>query len=159
MKTTVKTVATVGAVGLVLLLNTAAPAQERPQANRLGALQTKPDIDRFVTFPFPTELVSASTGQRIAWVLDDKGVRNVWAAEGPAWTPKQLTTFTDDDGQAITQLAFAPGANLESAKLGVLVASGVAALLAYALGRIVLPANRTVAAELTPAQAEASTEA
>jgi len=57
--------------------------------------QSKPEaVDRFVTFPFPTELVSAPGGQRIAWVLEDKGVRNVWGAEGPAWAPKQLTTFT-----------------------------------------------------------------
>ena len=67
----------------------------------------KPEpVDRFVTFPFPTDLVSAASGQRIAWVLNEKGVRNVWAAEGPAWTPKQLTTFTEDDGQDLTQLAF-----------------------------------------------------
>lgn len=65
-------------------------------------------VDRFVTFPFPTDLVSAPSGQRIAWVLEEKGARNVWAAEGPAWTPKQLTTFTEDDGQALTQLAFTP---------------------------------------------------
>jgi hypothetical protein len=68
-------------------------------------------VDRFVTFPFPSDLVSASTGQRIAWVLDDKGVRNVWGAEGPAWTAKQLTTFMDDDGQDLSQLAFAPDGN------------------------------------------------
>jgi dipeptidyl aminopeptidase/acylaminoacyl peptidase len=68
-------------------------------------------VDRFVTFPFPTELVSAASGQRIAWVLDDHGVRNVWGASGPAWEPKQLTTFTEDDGQALTQLAFTPDGN------------------------------------------------
>jgi hypothetical protein len=67
-----------------------------------AAAQSGPQpVDRFVTFPFPTELVSASTGQRIAWVLNEKGIRNVWAAEGPAWTPKQLTAFTDDDGPAV----------------------------------------------------------
>ncbi len=63
-------------------------------------------VDRFVTFPFPTELVTATTGQRMAWVLEDHGVRNVWAAEGPSWTPRQLTSFTEDDGQALTQLGF-----------------------------------------------------
>ena len=71
--------------------------------------QTNPQqVDRFVTFPFPTDLVSASAGQRIAWVMNEKGVRNVWAAEGPAWAPKQLTGFTADDGQDLTQLGFTP---------------------------------------------------
>lgn len=70
-------------------------------------------VDRFVAFPFPTDLVSASTGQRIAWVLNEQGVRNVWGAEGPSWTPKPLTAFTADDGQDLTQLAFTPdGAQL-----------------------------------------------
>jgi hypothetical protein len=55
--------------------------------------------------------VSAAAGQRIAWVLDDKGVRNVWGADGPSWTPKQLTSFSDDDGNAITQLGFTPDGN------------------------------------------------
>jgi len=63
-------------------------------------------VDRFVTFPFPTELVAAPTGQRIAWVLEDHGARNVYAAEGPGWQPKRLTSFTEDDGQDLTQLAF-----------------------------------------------------
>jgi dipeptidyl aminopeptidase/acylaminoacyl peptidase len=58
--------------------------------------------------PFPTELVAARAGQRAAWVLFERGVRNVWGAEGPAWTPHRLTAFQDDDGQELTQLAFTP---------------------------------------------------
>jgi len=72
------------------------------------AQSTPQPVDRFVSFPFPTDLVSAPAGQRIGWVLNEKGVRNVWGAEGPAWTPKQLTAFRDDDGQDLTQLAFTP---------------------------------------------------
>jgi dipeptidyl aminopeptidase/acylaminoacyl peptidase len=88
----------------------ALPAAFLLLASGLPALaQSNPQpVDPFVTFPFPTNLVSASAGQRIAWVLKEKGVRNVWAAEGPAWAPKQLTAFTADDGQDLTQLAFTP---------------------------------------------------
>src|SRR5690349_6427165 len=82
-------------LGASTLLATSASAQSRSHP-----------VDRFVTFPFPTELVAAATGTRIAWVLDDHGAHNVWGAEAPAWEPKQLTTFTADDGQALTQLAF-----------------------------------------------------
>jgi hypothetical protein len=63
-------------------------------------------IDPIAAFPFPTELVTACTGQRMARVLEDHGVRNVWAAEGPSWRPRQLTTFSLDDGLALTQLTF-----------------------------------------------------
>jgi NhaA family Na+:H+ antiporter len=57
----------------------------------------------------------------------------------------------------IASLAFPTGANLETAKIGILVGSGVAAVLAYALGRITLPWSSAGAA-VTAAEAEASTE-
>jgi NhaA family Na+:H+ antiporter len=38
----------------------------------------------------------------------------------------------------IAHLAFGAGANLETSKVGILVASGTAALLAYVLGRVIL---------------------
>jgi dipeptidyl aminopeptidase/acylaminoacyl peptidase len=53
-------------------------------------------------------LVSAPHADRIAWVRNVKGVRNVWVAQGPAFTPKQATQFTEDDGQELTQLTFSP---------------------------------------------------
>jgi len=68
-------------------------------------------VGQVTTFPFPTELVTAPSGQRMAWVLEDHGVRNVWAAEGPSWTPRKLTAFTEDDGQELTQLTFTADGN------------------------------------------------
>jgi dipeptidyl aminopeptidase/acylaminoacyl peptidase len=82
---------------LVVAALVAVPGRAQSQAH---------PVDKFVTFPFPTELVASATGDRIAWVLDDRGARNVWGASGPSWEPKQLTTFTKDDGQALTQLSF-----------------------------------------------------
>jgi dipeptidyl aminopeptidase/acylaminoacyl peptidase len=57
-------------------------------------------------YPFPTELVAAPTGERIAWVFDQRGVRNIWVAEGPAFSPRPLTDYTEDDGQELTDLVF-----------------------------------------------------
>jgi len=65
-------------------------------------------IDQVLAFPFPTELVAAPVGQRVAWVLSERGVRNVWGGEGPAWVPRRLTAFQQDDGLELTQLAFTP---------------------------------------------------
>jgi dipeptidyl aminopeptidase/acylaminoacyl peptidase len=59
-------------------------------------------------YPYATELASAEHGDVIAWVRDLRGVRNVWLARGPAFTPLQLTQYTEDDGQEITQLTFSP---------------------------------------------------
>jgi dipeptidyl aminopeptidase/acylaminoacyl peptidase len=59
-------------------------------------------------YPYSTELAAAERGDTIAWVRIVDGVRNVWFAHGPDFAPVQLTHYTEDDGQEITQLTFAP---------------------------------------------------
>jgi dipeptidyl aminopeptidase/acylaminoacyl peptidase len=59
-------------------------------------------------YPYATQLAAAEHADVIAWVRNVDGVRNVWLARGPAFTPLQVTHFTDDDGQEITQLTFSP---------------------------------------------------
>jgi dipeptidyl aminopeptidase/acylaminoacyl peptidase len=59
-------------------------------------------------YPYATELASAEKGDAIAWVRDVDGVRNVWFAHGPDFAAVQLTRYTEDDGQEITQLTFSP---------------------------------------------------
>jgi dipeptidyl aminopeptidase/acylaminoacyl peptidase len=59
-------------------------------------------------YPYATQLAAAERADVIAWVCNVDGVRNVWVARGPAFTPLQVTRFTDDDGQEITQLTFSP---------------------------------------------------
>jgi NhaA family Na+:H+ antiporter len=55
----------------------------------------------------------------------------------------------------IAALAFPTGTNLETSKVGILLGSGVAAVLAYGLGRMILPASSPAGA--TGADAEAPT--
>jgi dipeptidyl aminopeptidase/acylaminoacyl peptidase len=70
-------------------------------------------IDQVLSAPFPTELVASPTGNRIAWIFDSRGVRNVWVSEGPAFKSRQVTSFASDDGQEIGDLAWsADGAAL-----------------------------------------------
>ena len=57
--------------------------------------------------PFPSDLVAAPTGARIAWVIDKQGVRNIWAADGPTFTARRVTANAQDDGQEFTNLSFA----------------------------------------------------
>jgi dipeptidyl aminopeptidase/acylaminoacyl peptidase len=59
----------------------------------------------FKAYNFPTELCAAASGSKIAWALDEQGKRNVYVAEGPAFTPRKLTNFLKDDGQEITSLS------------------------------------------------------
>lgn len=66
--------------------------------------QTTP-FQSYKSYPFPTELCSSAKGAKIAWAMDELGVRNVYVAEGPAYTPKKITGFTKNDGQELTSLS------------------------------------------------------
>src|SRR5689334_2795587 len=57
------------------------------------------------SYPFPTELVASSNGARIAWGFEEAGVRNLYVGEGPDWKARQLTHYTQDDGQELTSVA------------------------------------------------------
>jgi dipeptidyl aminopeptidase/acylaminoacyl peptidase len=59
-------------------------------------------------YPYVTQLAAAERGDVIAWVRNVEGVRNIWIARGPAFTPLQVTRYTEDDGQELTQLTFSP---------------------------------------------------
>ncbi|MGA8619215.1 MAG: prolyl oligopeptidase family serine peptidase [Candidatus Sulfotelmatobacter sp.] len=77
--------------------------------------------------PFPSELVAATQGHRVAWVFDAKGVRNIWIADGPDFVHNahQVTHYSADDGQPIASLrltangktvVYALGSELNSAQ-------------------------------------------
>ena len=63
-------------------------------------------IDALMASPFPTELVAAPSGARFAWVQSVEGVRNVWIADAPDFAGRRITSYTVDDGQDLTGLAF-----------------------------------------------------
>src|ERR1700744_2443059 len=65
-------------------------------------------LDQGLCYSFLPDLASAEHADRIAWVRVVNGVRNVWIADGPAFAPHQVTQYTKDDGQEITQLTFSP---------------------------------------------------
>jgi dipeptidyl aminopeptidase/acylaminoacyl peptidase len=56
-------------------------------------------------YPFPSDLVSGPDGRTIAWVLDERGVRNVFVAKAPDYHARMVSNFSADDGQEITNLA------------------------------------------------------
>lgn len=68
-------------------------------------------IEEISGFSFPSELTAAATGNRIAWAMNEKGLRNVYVAEGPEFTPRKVTGFGEDDGQEISSLQYSPDGN------------------------------------------------
>ena len=76
----------------------------------LASAQSSFTVEQVTSSPFPSELVAAAQGSRIAWVFNAKGVRNVWVADGPdfAHSARQLTHYSADDGQPIASLRLTP---------------------------------------------------
>jgi dipeptidyl aminopeptidase/acylaminoacyl peptidase len=58
--------------------------------------------------PFPTGLTAAAKANRIAWVFNTKGERNVWIADAPEFAARQITHYQGDDGQDIFSLRLTP---------------------------------------------------
>jgi dipeptidyl aminopeptidase/acylaminoacyl peptidase len=64
-------------------------------------------IADLLSLPFSTGLQAAPAGSRAAWIVKDRGVRNVWATD-PEHGPAAVTAFGADDGQEISELALSP---------------------------------------------------
>ena len=67
-------------------------------------------IEQVMSAPFPSSLVAAPAGGRVAWVYDAGGTRNVWVAEpGPGgYASHPLTHYTGDDGFDLGEVAWDP---------------------------------------------------
>jgi dipeptidyl aminopeptidase/acylaminoacyl peptidase len=63
-------------------------------------------IDQVMSAPFPSSLTADSSGQRIAWVYNHKGVYNIWMAEGLGFNSRQLTDYKKDDGRGLNIWGF-----------------------------------------------------
>jgi dipeptidyl aminopeptidase/acylaminoacyl peptidase len=64
------------------------------------------NVDQILGFPSPENLVASPLGSTIAWTFNERGVRNIYVADGPAFTARRVTSYTEDDGQELTQLSF-----------------------------------------------------
>ncbi len=63
-------------------------------------------LEDIMSFAFPSHLVVSPTGDRIAWVFNQEGRRNIWVAEGPDYKARMLTQYLQDDGQELSSLSF-----------------------------------------------------
>ena len=91
----------------------APPAKTSTPTRDASAAKTNPSNEPFTieqvlsfSFPEPSSMVTSPRGDRIAWVSNTLGRRNIWGAEAPGWTARQITHYGGDDGQEITELEF-----------------------------------------------------
>ena len=77
------------------------PHAEPPADLPIESLET-------VEHPFPDEVTASPVGATVAWIFNERGVRNVYAADAPDFKARRVTTYTDDDGEELTNLTFSP---------------------------------------------------
>jgi dipeptidyl aminopeptidase/acylaminoacyl peptidase len=65
-------------------------------------------LEQVMSSPFPTALTSAAKANRIAWVFDSRGERNIWVADAPDFAGRQVTHYQGDDGQDIFAVKLTP---------------------------------------------------
>jgi dipeptidyl aminopeptidase/acylaminoacyl peptidase len=73
----------------------------------LGLQTTSPfTVEQILSFPSPENLTASPVGSTIAWTFNERGVRNIYVAEGPRFEARRITAYSSDDGQELTQLSF-----------------------------------------------------
>ncbi|MEP7118572.1 MAG: hypothetical protein ABI880_13365, partial [Acidobacteriota bacterium] len=88
---------------LVLGLVALAAASTPPPAAQAPAPFTLDDI---LSYPFPDGLVAAPSGNAVAWTFSERGQRNIYVAAAPGFAARRVTSYSRDDGQQLTSLAF-----------------------------------------------------
>jgi dipeptidyl aminopeptidase/acylaminoacyl peptidase len=76
------------------------------------ALSQNVTLENIMSSPFPSNLISATNHNRIAWIFNDKGIRNIWIADGPKYKAQKVTPYTKDDGQELGGLCFSPDGSI-----------------------------------------------
>jgi dipeptidyl aminopeptidase/acylaminoacyl peptidase len=65
-------------------------------------------LEQVMSSPFPTAMTAAAKANRIAWVFNSKGERNVWIADAPEFAGRQVTHYEGDNGQDIFAVKLTP---------------------------------------------------
>jgi len=75
----------------------------------LALAQTSPapfTVEQVLSLPTPDNLIASPVGSTIAWTFNERGVRNIYIADGPGVAARRLTDNKTDDGQELTNLSF-----------------------------------------------------
>src|SRR5215831_20826173 len=63
-------------------------------------------IEQVLSLPTPDNLIASPVGSTIAWTFNERGVRNIYIADGPDFSARRVTDNGKDDGQELTNLSF-----------------------------------------------------
>src|SRR6204780_196682 len=65
-------------------------------------------LEQILSAPFPSELVAAPVGDKVAWAMNESGARNIRIAAAPDFKGVRVTSYTGDDGQNVGQIHWTP---------------------------------------------------
>lgn len=65
-------------------------------------------LEEVLALPTPSGVVAAPVGHAVAWLVNERGRRDVWVATGEPLRARAITAFAEDDGQALQDLAWLP---------------------------------------------------
>jgi Tol biopolymer transport system component len=74
------------------------------------AQQAAFSLEQVTSYPFPNELTTGGE-DHVAWAVNASGLRNIYVAEGPDFEARQLTNYSQDDGQELSSVALSPDGN------------------------------------------------
>ncbi|MGC2698086.1 MAG: prolyl oligopeptidase family serine peptidase [Candidatus Angelobacter sp.] len=92
----------------IVLVSAAVAQKAAPTPVQAPTLERSFTLEQVMSSPFPTALTSATKANRIAWVFDSKGERNVWIADAPEFVARPVTHYQGDDGQDIFAVKLTP---------------------------------------------------
>jgi dipeptidyl aminopeptidase/acylaminoacyl peptidase len=90
-------------LGLGVLIVSGATCNASVNAQQPGQNFT---MQQVLGYPYPSGMVASPNGSAFAWVLDARGIRNIWVAQGPDYQPRLLTRYSQDSGQELSNLSF-----------------------------------------------------
>lgn len=66
-------------------------------------------LEQSLGAPYVQSIYASVDQQSLAWVVNEKGQRNIWYTELDGGEPQQLTHYTQDDGLNISQISVSSG--------------------------------------------------
>ncbi len=66
------------------------------------------ELDAILGAPYTSSLKASKDGNHLAWVVNEKGIRNLWYSPVSETDPVQLTNYTADDGLDLSLQAVLP---------------------------------------------------
>ena len=73
---------------------------------KVSDIHAQTTIRELLSYPYPSNLCSSPETGKLAWTFNIEGIRNIFITEDQGLSYKELTDYTEDDGQAISQLRF-----------------------------------------------------